>query len=749
MARSSNKKKAKASPKSAKGARGNHAAFFSPLPPTPPRKNKRPRVESDSEPEEEEPAAKQKKPSEKTAPHRRRVDNADHDASAPGDQHRQQRKSGAPNRNPLPSPRPSSPSPPEPATSSRRDPSPSSRSSSRRDRAPRNINQHDSTRHDTAQDGSTQRDGSNAQSRGSSGRLTSNTAAPQRIPSNPGRLFADQLKHMSDLDSQFEDLDDLDLDEAAPKAKKGKIKPSKAAVDDEDEEMEDASEDDEADGSYDYDLRLNNEDDEELSAEAVDELMAVIHSRKKQKYSLTKKQSDPERLPGHFKKWGRNAHRLLGVYTNIHQTITTGMMVLKARPSTAEEYAQAYKAVPNTSAAAAKFYTKKFMYLCKVVPKLKALCGHLLYRSGDMFVFAKFFKKHAGAGRSSDLSTLKRNFASYLPRVSLSARNGGYFSVCTGRLILPIHERDAFDENPVEYNKLRANEHRKHARKNKRCKDAHTSNDDQSYPGFLFPTHFDYDELAPHHGLFKNTLCESVVRHLYKGPSSVGLSDGAPNLGRTCLADIYSITKLTPDYLVYAATLIRHLLSVDGRWSGDDKRRSGHRFHTSLHRLLTLDYEMWEEDVESGDLFDDEATPWLTENIFSYYNRLIFGAEEGDPEEQAKEASDFDDDDDDDMRGDCDTVRARALSARKAELEDMRLRRLNAKLSRAPSEMSQRSRTPSEQPQPSRALSQLRAQSIDYEEPHLQHISLTGGADNKLNDEAEAGDNGAAALADA
>ena len=71
---------------------------------------------------------------------------------------------------------------------------------------------------------------------------------------------------------------------------------------------------------------------------------------------------------------------------------------------------------------------------------------------------------------------------------------------------------------------------------------------------------------------------------------------------------------------------IRHLLSVDGRWSGDDKRRSGHRLHTSLHRLLTLDYEMWEEDVESGELFDNDDNDdnhWLNENVFLYYNRYV------------------------------------------------------------------------------------------------------------------------------
>ena len=125
--------------------------------------------------------------------------------------------------------------------------------------------------------------------------------------------------------------------------------------------------------------------------------------------SFSKKQSDPECLPGHFKQWGRHALRILGVYTNVFKTITTGMMVLKACPATPQEYTHAYRAVPNTfvdsllfsspshafirvcrSPTAAMFYTKKFTYLCNVVPKPKALCGHLLYRSSDMFVFAKF-----------------------------------------------------------------------------------------------------------------------------------------------------------------------------------------------------------------------------------------------------------------------------------------------------------------------------------------------------------------------
>ncbi|KAI1796814.1 hypothetical protein LXA43DRAFT_1057645 [Ganoderma leucocontextum] len=737
MPRTPSKKKDKtsSSPRAAaakrKGARGNQALFFSPLPPTPSRKTKRRRVvESD---DEVEPVTKKNKPSKEPVAHS-------------GDPDRRKAKHGSQNGNPLPSPRPSSPPPapppPEPRPSSQRDPSPRPLSG-QRDSTHRDPTRLDAAQHDSTQPNPARRDAGQGQSNASSGRSTSNAAASRPVPCSPGRTFAESLKAMKEFDLEGEELDDLELQEDNVKTRKRKSKGKKVvAEEDEDDDDDDKDDKDEADEDEDDDEDdkddFSNNDEDELSTEAVDHLMTLIRSRKKQKYSLIKKQSNPERLPGHFKKWGRHAHCLLGVYTNVHKTITTGMMVLKSHPSTTEEYTRSYRAIPNMSPATAKFYTKKFMYLCDVVPKLKALCGHLLYRTGDMFVFAKFFKKHAGAGRSSDISTLKRNFAAYLPRVTLSdnvvicpltqveyankTRNGGYFSVSTGRLVLPIHERDTFDEDPVEYNKQKANQHKSFVHQNKCHKADRTTDDDKSYPGFLFPSRFDYDERAPQRGMFKNGLCESVLRHWLKGPSAVGLSDGAPNLGRTCLADIYDITKLMPDYLAYAATLIRHLLSVDGRWSGDDKRRSGHRFHTSPHRLLTLDYEMWEEDVESGELHDGEGTHWMMENIFSYYNRLLFGAEEGNPEEQAAERSEYGDDDSDDY----DNLRARALKAHKAELEDMR--RLRLERNRKQQDAS------SQEPQ------QLRAQSVDYvnAEPLADRAlpGMPGGAEAEADDDA-------------
>ncbi|KAM5542291.1 hypothetical protein V8D89_004164 [Ganoderma adspersum] len=475
--------------------------------------------------------------------------------------------------------------------------------------------------------------------------------ASNPVPASPGRSFADSLNTFKTFVTQDQDPDDLDLhDETACKFKvkrilitqAGEDKPDdedKENTDDEGEgEEEDKDEDDNEDDNTTH--PGDNDDDEELSEEAVDNLMTIIRSYKKQKYSL-------------------------------RYTITTGLMVLKVRPQTAEEYDHCYKAVPNMSAGSAKFYMKKFMHLCDVVPKLKALCGHLLFCSGDMFTFAKFFKKHTGAGQLTDILTLKRNFALYLPTVkrgddwtiyalsqaqyagNKKAQNGGYYSVCTGHLILPIHEHADFDLDPVMYNKMKSTQRkacttRKH-HQNNHCK---PSNDEKSYPAFLFPTHFQYNERVPQCGIFKNTLCRMIIEHLFKGPTGVRQNDGASNDGNTCLLELYSITKMTPDYLVYTATLTRHLLSIDGRWHGDDSQRSGHRFHVSLHRLLTTDYEAWEEDVASGDIYEPFDEDELDENIFSYYNRAVFRVEVGNPQEQAAdERIDDESEDEDSIRG--------------------------------------------------------------------------------------------------
>ena len=96
---------------------------------------------------------------------------------------------------------------------------------------------------------------------------------------------------MKALDTQDDDLDEV---QAEPD--------EDDEEDDEDEEEdEDDEEGDEDDDDANADANKNNNDNEgrchhghlsniddvELSAEAVDQLMNIIHSRKKQKYSLT------------------------------------------------------------------------------------------------------------------------------------------------------------------------------------------------------------------------------------------------------------------------------------------------------------------------------------------------------------------------------------------------------------------------------------------------------------------------------
>ncbi|KAI1789504.1 hypothetical protein LXA43DRAFT_1153862 [Ganoderma leucocontextum] len=307
----------------------------------------------------------------------------------------------------------------------------------------------------------------------SSNRGPSRNAAPTSAP-----MFDETFAALKAFVGNDQDTNDVDLVEQAPKrkAKRGKMV---LEQDDEEEEEEEEEAEEEGSSSSDDDDDGYANDGDNLSTEAVDELMRVIRLSKKKKYSLSKKRSNSDKPPGHFQKWGRHAHRLCGVYTDIYNTITTGMTVIGADPKTAEDYQTCFEAVPSMSAATAKFYTKKFLHLVEQVPKFKSLCGHLLSRPGDMFVFARFFAKHAAAGRSTDLSTIKRNFHDYLPTVTvpsgeviaplthaqaiLKSRNGGYWSQCTGRLVVPIEERDAYDEDPRGYCRSQISRHKSDA----------------------------------------------------------------------------------------------------------------------------------------------------------------------------------------------------------------------------------------------------------------------------------------------
>ena len=105
----------------------------------------------------------------------------------------------------------------------------------------------------------------------------SNAGATRPALSNPRCTFAVVLKDMEALNSLVDDLDNLDIredDNPRHKGKKGAPEEDKEDADkDKDEEEEEL-------------LIGNNDDDKELSAEAIDDLMVVIRLRTKQKFSL-------------------------------------------------------------------------------------------------------------------------------------------------------------------------------------------------------------------------------------------------------------------------------------------------------------------------------------------------------------------------------------------------------------------------------------------------------------------------------
>ncbi|TBU39562.1 hypothetical protein BD309DRAFT_821578, partial [Dichomitus squalens] len=489
---------------------------------------------------------------------------------------------------------------------------------------------------------------------------------------------------------ESDDESDLPLDEDTPRTK---VK--RPAAPDPESESEESDSPEEEDGVGDNDDDDDDDEGEEISAaDARKFIKAIRKSKKKNKFQISTADADPKLLTEHFKTWGRHCHRLCGLYTDIHKTIVCGMTVMRAAPSNEDEFETCYKSIPNMSAANAKFYTKKFFHLCDAIPKFTALCEHILLNPEDVFIFAKFMQVHAAAGRTTDISTLKASFHSYFPYVvlaqdhvipppgpgtlsNLKNRNGGYCSTSTGRLVVPIDERASFDLDPPKYCKQKITQNKKFQAANSamRRKKRHqadrpqTRDDENSYPSYLFPTNLKYDNARPDRHIFKSDLVLSCLRHLFCGRSSVGRKDGSRGFGRAPLVVIYSITKITPDYLVYITTLLRYLLSPDDRWSGDDKERSGHRFHTALYRLLTVEYEAWEEDMDRG--YIEESEDALEWNIFAWFNDKVFGSEAGASDEQDPDASIYEDGNDEN------NVRARVLKARMAELQARRERRTN------------------------------------------------------------------------
>ncbi|TBU52814.1 hypothetical protein BD310DRAFT_981593, partial [Dichomitus squalens] len=563
--------------------------------------------------------------------------------------------------------------------------------------------------------------GGASSSRATVARPSGRQVAPA-VPSTVART----VRQVNNFDQQNVDEDDTELEE---QERPRKVRPrdwhaalgfdddeSEKADEEEDNESEteqgDIGEDDQQEHDDHGGFTVRDFDDaEDVSRPDVTEFIAYIKLNKKARNAR-----NPARLVPHFTKWGRHCHRLVGAYTDVSKVIVCGLTVLKADPQTPEGYDACYAAMPNMSAATAKFYTKKYFYLCDKIPKFVLVSGHLLSSAASVFAFAKFMRIHASAGRSSDIASMRRSLTSYMPTIvypsgrtilpltkaqynNIKRRNTGYYSHSTARLVIPIDERDAFD-NARDLNlycKRKALEYKNYVQgtyqQSKKSKGKSTSivpfKDEESFPSFLFPTYQEYDPSRAHHAIFKGEFVLDMTRHLWKGPSSVGRDPGEPGRGRACLAQIYHVTKMTPALIAYTATLVRFVLGTEERWSGDDCQRSGHRFHIALHQLLSDEYEAWEEDVEEGKLLC--GLDKNVDNIISYFNRCLLGSEYGHADEQTPVFWDVGVTEDGK-----DTLRSQMINARRAELDALRQECMNAVQSTSSdSREPSRSRSPS------------------------------------------------------
>ncbi|PIL32958.1 hypothetical protein GSI_05076 [Ganoderma sinense ZZ0214-1] len=151
---------------------------------------------------------------------------------------------------------------------------------------------------------------------------------------------------------------------------------------------------------------------------------------------------------------------------------------------------------------------------------------------------------------------------------------------------------------------------------------------------------------------------------------------GDGNEGRSCLVEIYETKRCTPEPIAYVATL----------WQGDTSNRSGHRFRTAVHTILSVDFDAWKHHNGSVNVdIDSDADDDID----------IFGSQWGDPETPViHDPFNLDDDDGG-------NIRQRILNARKAELT-----RYQGDRTKAKQRAKAKQRSPSELPSPSsRSLS--------------------------------------------
>ncbi|PPQ74690.1 hypothetical protein CVT25_007633, partial [Psilocybe cyanescens] len=194
---------------------------------------------------------------------------------------------------------------------------------------------------------------------------------------------------------------------------------------------------------------------------------------------------------------------------------------------------------------------------------------------------AKAMNNATGAARSNDISSLKRAVLGYtaacmpnqrldppIPNNDLKSGRG-FAHIQLARLLCPVKNHDAFDDDPEGYRRKMASGSAKVSWRD--------------LPNFC------WDEYDPEHiisGMFKSNILVKTFKHIFTSPSSAMKEPGLTHT-KSSQAKRNKMKSVTPPSIAYTCVQYRFAISESLDWRQDDRLFKTDKFFYAV--LETID----------------------------------------------------------------------------------------------------------------------------------------------------------------
>ncbi|TBU29913.1 hypothetical protein BD311DRAFT_659924 [Dichomitus squalens] len=257
---------------------------------------------------------------------------------------------------------------------------------------------------------------------------------------------------------------------------------------------------------------------------------------------------------------------------------------------------------------------KVYLIWARYFPELEDHLEYLAVNPALILHLGNYVKSIAGKARSDDLGRLNSAIITYSrlddPNDILKRHaNRGFEDSRTGRLLCPVRHLKAFEADPARICSLFRNHH-----------------PDWKLFSYDFPSFMsDLSQVDPDDreaGFLRGPLLVAYYKAIFCGRRSV--YGEASSRGQQSVAAKYGMTEVNIHSIAYTALLARSALGSDVVWSDGDGLHW--RASSFLHAVMDLAYK---------------SPPWCRDTI-AWWNKQIFGTEEGDDSDIERELKESD-----------------------------------------------------------------------------------------------------------